>query len=215
MRENGRSMVEMLGVLAIIGVLSIGAIAGYSKAMMRYRLNKQSEQLSTLINAVIRYQRNLRIPVTETSEGNAESVISYLRKLNEIPVEMLYSQNDKNYDRYIKDIFNNNIRISHHKANYMGLSIEIQNDNISKQTCQNVYLLAKNFSGDLGYVEILRSANANETQMLSHVYGDRFCSDDKLCFKNLKVTDTETLCNVCTESSMHCSLLFVWYDKDF
>ena len=30
----GRSMVEMLGVLAIIGVLSVGAIAGYSKAMM-------------------------------------------------------------------------------------------------------------------------------------------------------------------------------------
>ena len=27
--ESGRSMVEMLGVLAIIGVLSIGGIAGY------------------------------------------------------------------------------------------------------------------------------------------------------------------------------------------
>ena len=31
--STGRSMVEMLGVLAIIGVLSVGAIAGYSKAM--------------------------------------------------------------------------------------------------------------------------------------------------------------------------------------
>ena len=29
----GRSMIEMLGVLAIIGVLSVGGIAGYSKAM--------------------------------------------------------------------------------------------------------------------------------------------------------------------------------------
>ena len=29
--ENGRSMVEMLGVLAIIGVLSVGGIAGYSR----------------------------------------------------------------------------------------------------------------------------------------------------------------------------------------
>ena len=28
--ESGRSMVEMLGVLAIIGVLSIGGIAGYT-----------------------------------------------------------------------------------------------------------------------------------------------------------------------------------------
>ncbi len=32
---TGRSMVEMLGVLAIIGVLSVGAIAGYSKAMIK------------------------------------------------------------------------------------------------------------------------------------------------------------------------------------
>ena len=33
--EKGRSMIEMLGVLAIIGVLSVGGIAGYSKAMMK------------------------------------------------------------------------------------------------------------------------------------------------------------------------------------
>ncbi len=38
--QDGRSMVEMLGVLAIIGVLSVGAIAGYSQAMFKYRMNK-------------------------------------------------------------------------------------------------------------------------------------------------------------------------------
>ena len=38
--QSGRSMIEMLGVLAIIGVLSVGGIAGYSKAMMKYRINK-------------------------------------------------------------------------------------------------------------------------------------------------------------------------------
>ena len=32
-------MVEMLGVLAIIGVLSIGGIAGYTLSMRRYRAN--------------------------------------------------------------------------------------------------------------------------------------------------------------------------------
>ena len=33
-------MVEMLGVLAIIGVLSIGGIAGYTLSMRRYRANQ-------------------------------------------------------------------------------------------------------------------------------------------------------------------------------
>ena len=38
--ESGRSMVEMLGVLAIIGVLSVGGIAGYSLSMRRHRANQ-------------------------------------------------------------------------------------------------------------------------------------------------------------------------------
>lgn len=37
--ESGRSMVEMLGVLAIIGVLSIGGIAGYKYAMDKNEAN--------------------------------------------------------------------------------------------------------------------------------------------------------------------------------
>ena len=37
--ESGRSMVEMLGVLAIIGVLSVGGIAGYTLAMRKHRAN--------------------------------------------------------------------------------------------------------------------------------------------------------------------------------
>ena len=47
--ESGRSMVEMLGVLAIIGVLSVGGIAGYSKAMNKYKINKTTDQVSMLV----------------------------------------------------------------------------------------------------------------------------------------------------------------------
>ena len=38
--QSGRSMVEMLGVLAVIGVLSIGGIMGYSYGMDKYRANE-------------------------------------------------------------------------------------------------------------------------------------------------------------------------------
>ncbi|MEE6207835.1 MAG: hypothetical protein VZR95_07275 [Alphaproteobacteria bacterium] len=43
--EKGRSMIEMLGVLAIIGVLSVGGMAGYTKAMEQHRANKLTESL--------------------------------------------------------------------------------------------------------------------------------------------------------------------------
>ena len=38
--QRGRSMVEMLGVLAIIGVLSVGGIYGYTVAMNKYKANE-------------------------------------------------------------------------------------------------------------------------------------------------------------------------------
>ena len=38
--QSGRSMVEMLGVLAIIGVLSIGGVAGYRYGMDQIAANK-------------------------------------------------------------------------------------------------------------------------------------------------------------------------------
>jgi len=50
--QSGRSMIEMLGVLAIIGVLSVGGIAGYSKAMLKYRVNKTIEQITLIAGNV-------------------------------------------------------------------------------------------------------------------------------------------------------------------
>jgi len=47
--QTGRSMVEMLGVLAIIGVLSVGGISGYSKAMAKFKLTKAQDQISMLL----------------------------------------------------------------------------------------------------------------------------------------------------------------------
>lgn len=46
--EQGRSMIEMLGVLAIVGVLSVGGIAGYSKAMNKFKTNKLIEQVNMI-----------------------------------------------------------------------------------------------------------------------------------------------------------------------
>ena len=46
--ENGRSMVEMLGVLAIIGVLSVAGISGYTIAMRKYRAGEIAQAISMM-----------------------------------------------------------------------------------------------------------------------------------------------------------------------
>lgn len=50
----------MLGVLAIIGVLSVGGIAGYSKAMEKFKINKVITEYIYLIQGLKEYADNIR-----------------------------------------------------------------------------------------------------------------------------------------------------------
>ncbi len=79
----GRSMIEMLGVLAIIGVLSVGGIAGYSKAMTKFKTNTLLQQISIIIsNTQILYaqQKNHK-------DFNEETAI----QMGIIPAELISS----------------------------------------------------------------------------------------------------------------------------
>ena len=51
--QAGRSMVEMLGVLAIVGVLSAGALKGYSEAMFKYKVNQTIDTFSLVLQRLI------------------------------------------------------------------------------------------------------------------------------------------------------------------
>ncbi len=51
-QESGKSMVEMLGVLAIVGVLSVGGIAGYSQAMAKFKITKAMDQIQTIVTNI-------------------------------------------------------------------------------------------------------------------------------------------------------------------
>ena len=79
--ENGRSMVEMLGVLAIIGVLSVARIAGYSMAMRKYRANEmlnvasQAVVLAQTADAGMGLSAATGVNVTSASIGMDESAI--------------------------------------------------------------------------------------------------------------------------------------------
>ena len=91
--QSGRSMIEMLGVLAIIGVLSVGGIAGYSKAMMKYRINKTIEQITLIagnIKAFFAPQRNYKGLTLSTDTGKA-----IIQKAKLVPDEMWNGYNLK------------------------------------------------------------------------------------------------------------------------
>ncbi len=116
--ESGRSMIEMLGVLAIIGVLSVGGIAGYSKAMMKYRINKSIEQISLIsqnVRSFFASQRNYGGLDSAHSNG-----LSLIKKAKLIPDEMIDDDNS---------IEDNDRGVIHHIFNPFGGGVAVWNDN--------------------------------------------------------------------------------------
>lgn len=186
-QAQGRSMVEMLGVLAIIGVLSVGAIAGYSKAMFKYKLNKQTEQINQLFNGITQYYRQL---------SNTENLLPVLKKLNIVPVEML-----KNNPSYIFDVFNNSLIASvapcydnnPDTCTILYYYITI-NNNQDIAVCRNVINTVKENSSDLYVVELLGNwGQEGETQYLFS--GDAYCGKlGRKCLKNISLHDMEDMC---------------------
>ena len=188
----GRSMVEMLGVLAIIGVLSVGAIAGYSKAMLKYKLNKQAEQLNTVINAVARNIHSF------STDFRGQYITSYFIKMGEIPTEMFTSKNDI----YLSDIFNNQWGILYvydttTKSETINLAFSsrtlTKKNSDTLEMCRNLLVTAKENASNITYVSTL-SGYQTEDSISELIYGDNYCKEGRKCLKNMSLDDIYEVC---------------------
>lgn len=68
--QAGRSMIEMLGVLAIVGVLSAGAIAEFGKAMFRWKAIKCTEEYNLFISEMLVYEKDWIKMMSKQSSGH-------------------------------------------------------------------------------------------------------------------------------------------------
>ncbi len=191
--QLGRSMVEMLGVLAIIGVLSVGAISGYSKAMMKYKLNKQAEQANTIINACIRYLNDLRIKTGAASGQN--NLIPYLNKLGEIPEDMLTS----NLSR-ISDVFKTEMSIYYHETNYLGIIYYIDASHSSMEQCINIITTAKENHSAISTIFFRNDYDDKDNEWSTRIYGDVGCTKNVVCLKDMQISDIYDRCSFCESS---------------
>ena len=213
---TGRSMVEMLGVLAIIGVLSVGAIAGYSKAMFKYKLNKQAESFNSLLNNAIQLYPDL----TRTYALNkfnyttgSQFVINIFDKMNLIPDGMSIQNN------YIVDIFKNNIWFSYYNGNkgtsneyLMYVTLARTGTSLSshdKEVCRNMVTAAKENSENLAWLE-MRSYQGN-SYTAAPLYGglaSLFINNvpQNRLLRNAGVKEIDDFCSAC-DSEDACQLL--------
>ena len=205
MRENGRSMVEMLGVLAIIGVLSVGAIAGYSKAMMKYKLNKQAEAMNMLLNNAI--QNVGRFPNNSTADG-AEYYAVIMDKLGLLPDGIVFNQNTTTR---LSDVFGNDIWVYAYPSLY-GIGYNFTDSGNTKDVCLNLLNVYKANRTEIMYIvtdQRISEEDVLPTQNGSY-YGDKFCTKDVKCIKNITLDDMDVLCNQCQKDSFNCRIYVVW-----
>ena len=203
---TGRSMVEMLGVLAIIGVLSVGAIAGYSKAMFKYKLNKQTEQLNQVIGAITRYKSSLLLnPNPANTPTSDYQLVPILKKLGEIPKEMYTSVNE-----YIKDSFGVEYHIYNRNTEKSLISLRTYNlgrDESSFQICKNLYLIAKEWHKEINVIMVV-AYKGNTFSSKGWCCGDDYIvSDCTMRIKDLQLSDLDDICRTATEEQGDYSIM--------
>ena len=204
MCEKGRSMVEMLGVLAIIGVLSVGAMSGYSKAMMKYKLNRQTEQIGSILDYVTLYNDEL-----DRENFTSLNLVRLFQKIGAIPQEMIKPE----HPSYIYDIFDNRIFIYHNKesSGIQYFSLEISIGSYSYNVCLNLFQMAKLRSAFLWQTLFSKTTiDGTSSQFANRVFGDDYCVNN--CLKDLTLEKMRDLCNVCDDTKT-CYFYFLWNYK--
>ena len=122
MPQSGRSMVEMLGTLAVIGVLSIGGIAGYSYGMDKYRANQTIHEIN--LRAADALSQFDNTGDASLDEWNDEQTI-YPIKLEDNSIGI---QVDQVPDRVCDMIFDELINIATIKINDIKYETQTTND---------------------------------------------------------------------------------------
>ena len=190
--SSGRSMVEMLGVLAIIGVLSVGAISGYSKAMMKYKLNKHAESFNLLLNNAL---QNLSSFGDKTSSYVHHAEL--LHKLGLIPDGISY-KNNKLYDIFGNEIAVYTTPTSDSSYKY-GMRIIFADSDFNSQVCQNFVQTAKENRANLKFINRYDSAALDH---LGTILGDAYCNKNNKCLKDLSLNDIRELCYTADENKI-------------
>ena len=199
--QKGRSMVEMLGVLAIIGVLSVGSIAGYTNAMKKYKLNQHAQAINLLLNNLLQAKDTLPKPEAGTTLYYGDM----LEKLKLLPDGIVRLSNSSLRDKYFKiSVTPYHNRVSGQDFGGLGFSFSNQ-VNYMVDICRNVVWAAKENAANLWLLE-----TGIEGGYTGYTYGNSYCNDQgKKCLSKINLNDIDELCKVC-ENDKPCSLYVLW-----
>ncbi len=209
MKQNqfGRSMIEMLGVLAIIAVLSVGGIAGYSKALQKWKVNKMLNDYTMLTADIIEHLDDLKYV---SKNSSAVGMVDVLQSSGAIP------QSWKKMNSLKINDSNGNLLAFFSRNNEFGFSINIGGYRVDSKGNE----IAEGFSQDVcltlfrDLVQPLHSQISKgytyNTKKYIYYYGDNFCDGKtKKCLSNITLSEMKTACEIC-KGDTYCDITFVF-----
>ena len=199
----GRSMIEMLGVLAIIGVLSVGGIAGYSKAMEKFKVNRVVDDFNMLIMNILEHRDSFeKISNKETQLTNIiwdmNLVPANWKKLNSAYLEdsmgnwlNVYTRKPYSSSSYDGIVFDYNLG---------GMSIDEDGHNFSESF--NNKLCFELFNTVIVPLHhVFKRGRMYPDANNEYIYfGDAYCDGNTMpCLKDLTLSRIQEICNTCSK----------------
>ncbi len=202
----GRSMIEMLGVLAVIGVLSVGGIIAFNKAMEEWRINKVVGEYSELMQNMLRNADTLR---TKSLNETNRITPDILEGLDLLPANWWFDEGnmavwdsaDNMAYVYVTDFLSYKL-----KKNNLVINTFFKRAILKEESLKfNIKVCSRLFSN----VIIPNQESITLIQMDSKYYdGNKFCvRQDQKCIKNMTMTDINQLCGACLDDRGFCDLL--------
>lgn len=208
--QTGRSMIEILGVLAIVGVLSVGAIAEFGKAMYKWKAIKCAEEYNLFISEMLVYEKDwIKM---KRKQGSGHLYIGpYMEQWGMVPSSWTVSGN------YFSDRLGN--RIIPFVRNDLGSSsfnwrVDIDfvlSQRKGKETAEFCRLVFHNViipnRDRIFAIRVAENRNDSWNNGSDWYMGSQYCGDSKNCLETLELIDIEKLCNVCSEEKQACNIL--------
>ena len=188
--EKGRSMIEMLGVLAIIAVLSVGGIAGYSKAMEKYKINKTIEQYNYLILGMLDY-----IGDAKKITGSSNVGLTNIAEAAGLIPTTWTKENEFN----LRDEFRNIVQTFYDpRAGELSIdfALGLEKNSTVDRLC---VVLFNNILLPIGS-SVSEVLVLNNKSNFAVYYGQNRCTSSRMCLKDVTLSDIRNSCDFCAEN---------------
>lgn len=208
--QAGRSMIEMLGVLAIVGVLSVGAIAEFGKAMYKWKAIKCAEEYNLFISEMLVYEKDwIKM---KRKQGSGHLYIGpYMEQWGMVPSSWTVSGN------YFSDRLGNHIipfirnDLGSSSFNWRVDIDFVLSQRKGKETAEFCRLVFHNViipnCDRIFAIRVAEKRNGSWNNGSDWYMGCQYCGDSKNCLGTLELIDIEKLCNVCSEEKQACNIL--------